>query len=314
METSAIETPVALEVIKEQKNAPADITKSTVLLSVTLRRFEVSRKVSTDEVAVSADKKLIKVHKTILESPELQSIKKLDSDLRNWLRRWTIPSVLKNGVYMLPIGLLDMVDKKLLDFVNSRASLVEAFKGAYETRKAETQIKLNALFDASQYPHVDEVVKSFDQEFNYMSFSVPDTLESLNTEIFEREKAKFSSKIQEAGEVAQQVIRARFSESVRHLLERLTPDENGKKRIFRDSMVGNIQEFVDNFTHLNVMNDKELETEVEKVKLLLDGVDPKDLRTDEEFRNQMLKDFKEVDKVLASFVTTKATRLIDLED
>jgi hypothetical protein len=312
---NVIETPQhgVLHEVAVPSGVP-DITKTTVLLSVTLRRFEVSRKVSTDNIDVDADKKLIKVHKTIMESPELQAIKKIDSDLRNWLRRWTLPSVLKNGVYMLPVGLLDMVDGRLTEFVTKRRELVDSFKASYETRKAEAQAKLNGLFDASQYPTPDEVVKQFEEEFGYMSFSVPDTLEGINSTIFAREKEKLASKIAEAGEVAQQVIRARFSESVRHMLDRLTPEADGKKKIFRDSMVSNLQEFVDNFTALNVTNDTELALQVQKAKDLISGVDPSIVRTDENFRNELLDGFKQIDEVLETFIVTKASRLIDLED
>lgn len=317
METEVNEVAVSEQpytVLTAKQASVPDITKTTVLLSVTLRRFEVTRKVGSEKIEVDADKKYIKVNKMILDSPELQAIRKLDSDLRNWLRIWTIPSVLKNGVYMLPVGLLDKMDLRLTKFVEERKKLIENFRDAYETRKAEAQQQLNGLFDPSQYPPIEEVCNAFDQEFSYMSFSVPDTLESINSEIFSREKEKLAEKIKEAGEVAQQVIRARFSESVRHLLDRLTPEADGKKKIFRDSMVKNLQEFVENFSALNVTNDEELEKLVSQARDLVEGVDPDVIRSDENFREELRDGFKKIDETLASFVVTKASRMIDLDD
>lgn len=291
-----------------------DITKTTVLLSVTLSRFEVQRKVNNEQVKVDADKSLIKVHKTILDSPELTEIKKLDTDLRNWLRRWTMPSVLKNGVYMVPIGVLEMIDNRLSEFVEKRKELIGAFTEAYPTRKAEAQVRLNNLFDEGQYPKVEEITGQFGQEFSYMSFCVPDMLEGVNKSLFEREKGKLQAKIEEAGKVAQQVVRARFAESVGHLLERLTPDGDGKKKIFRNTCVTNLQEYVDNFSLLNVTNDVELEKLVQQAKDLISGVDPDSVRTDENFREELIEGFTKIDETLASFITTKPSRLIDLTE
>lgn len=300
--------------ITESQNKIPDITKNTVLLSITLRRFECQRKVGNDKIEVEADKHLIKVQKNILESPELQEIKKIDGELRNWLRRYTLPSVLKNGVYMLPNGLLGLVDDYLTKFVDKRKELIQSFLQAYEVRKAETQLRLNGLFNPADYPSIEEIEACFNQEFNYLSFSIPDTLSEISSSIFNRERQKLADKIQEAGEMAQAAIRLRFAEMLNHMIERLTPSVDGKKKIFRDSCVNNLQEFIDNFKAMNITNDVELENQIQKAHNLIQGVDPDSVRSDENFREELKDGFKEINDVISTMVTTKVSRLIDLED
>jgi hypothetical protein len=63
----------------------ADLARMTVFIKLHLGLLGNSREVSSSLVEVDADKVLIRVAKTLLDSPELQAIRTLDGDLRRFL-------------------------------------------------------------------------------------------------------------------------------------------------------------------------------------------------------------------------------------
>lgn len=83
--------------------------------------------------------------------------------------------------------------------------------------------------------------------------------------------------------------------------------------MFRDTLIGNIQEFINTFNQRNLLGDEELAYLVEKAKEILVGVNANLLRQDGSTRDRIQKQFADIDATLATMVTTKITRKFDLE-
>jgi len=96
----------------------ADLARKTVFIKLHLGLLGNSRKVSSSQVEVDADKELIRVAKTLLDSPELQAIRTLDGDVRRYLYDTCLPFDV--GIHLLPLGLLETVDEKLGEFSDKR--------------------------------------------------------------------------------------------------------------------------------------------------------------------------------------------------
>ncbi len=101
---------------------------------------------------------------------------------------------------------------------------------------------------------------------------------------------------------------------VDHLIERLQPGEDGKRKKFHASNVQNISTFLDNFQIRNVTDDAELAQLVEVSKQLLSGVSPDDLRKNEVDRECLTKGFGKVKEFLDTMVETAGSRKIVLEE
>lgn len=101
----------------------------------------------------------------------------------------------------------------------------------------------------------------------------------LTPEIYEREQEKFQKTIEEFHELAGATLRARFAEMVDHVVDRLS----GEKKVFRDSLIRNIRGFLSDFSQLNINDDQALESQVDRCRAILEGIDPKMLRSDEGF-------------------------------
>lgn len=111
-----------------------------------------------------------------------------------------------------------------------------------------------------------------------MQFSAPSRLQFVSREMYERAMLDFHSQIDEFRENSVSILREKFRELVEHVQERLTPGEDGQRKIFRNSLVTNLREFVSDFQALNITNDTELAEQVHRVGLLMEGVEPQQLR------------------------------------
>ena len=66
-------------------------------------------------------------------------------------------------------------------------------------------------------------------------------------------------RINEAVRMDEEAFTSELAQLISHLTERLSGREDGKPRIFRDSAIGNLQEFFERFQDLNVRSNEELD-------------------------------------------------------
>jgi hypothetical protein len=100
---------------------------------------------------------------------------------------------------------------------------------------------------------------------------------------------------------------------VDHIVERLTPDEDGQRKIFRNSMVDNLKSFVQDFQHLNITNDTELAEEINKVNLLMEGVQPQELRSSGALPQQLSSILSQVQENVDQMIISAPKRRVRYE-
>src|SRR5947208_3239434 len=113
--------------------------------------------------------------------------------------------------------------------------------------------RLCRLFNPSDYP--ETLVVLFDVSLDFPSVEPPDYLRDLNPALYEAERARVAARFDEAVQLAERAFLDEFSKLVSHLTERISGvGENGEKKTFRDSAIGNLSEFFERFRSLNVRN------------------------------------------------------------
>jgi hypothetical protein len=75
-------------------------------------------------------------------------------------------------------------------------------------------------------------------------------------------------------------------------------EDDGKKRIFHDTIVSGALELCELLTHMNVLKDPALEKARRKLEEVLSGVTPKELREEDGTR---LETKRRVDEILGAF-------------
>lgn len=285
-----------------------------VCLSLAVGCLGTRRKVSSSSIQVEADKDMLHVSKAILESEQLDAIKTLDGEMRSWLAKRALPSPFRKGTYLIPLALVEQVDEKIGAYQEKRRTLVDAFLAVYDRSVEDAKGRLNGLFNPADYPGDEKVRAAFYVDVRYLAFGVPEKLEGIRRDIFEREKQKAEAQWREASDEVQQALRAGLADVVDHMVERLQGNGGEKPKVFRDSLVGNMQEYLELFAPRNVTDDAQLAQLVDRCKGVLDGVDADALRSSAAIRNKVREGMTQVQAVLDTMVIDRPARRIVLED
>lgn len=290
--------------------------QQVMYLSLTLSRPGIRRKIGNDKVQVDADKSMISVTKEILDSSTYRKIVSLDGEIRHWVRARSLPApALKTGVYAVPVGLVTQVEEKLREFEKEREELVKRFVSLYPERVEEARTRLRSNFNSADYPSARSLSYSFRLRTRYVSFDVPASLEEVSGDMFKREQAKAARAWEETLDEWKTLLRTGMADLVNHMVERLEVNGDGKPRIFRDSLVGNLRDFLGTFNARNVADDKELGELAEKARALLGRkVTPERLREDTRCREAVAAGFTEIKNKLDTMIVDKPKRRITFGD
>ena len=289
-----------------------DLARKTVFIKLHLGLLGNSRKVSSSQVEVDADKSLIRVSKNLIDSLELQAIRTLDGDIRRYLYETCLP--FEVGIHLLPLALLETVDEKLREFKDKRGELVEAFLAAYPRLCQEAAGRLRTLYNPADYPPVDEVRSRFTLGWQYVSYGVPEQLREISARIFQVERDKAAQAMSEACAEVQQVMRASLLELVSHLRDRLEDQPDGKPQRLRESTVQKLRDFLATFDLRNVVDDQELKEQVESARALLAGTTTDAIRNTAELRSQVRQGMAQIADRLGTMVSDRVGRKFRFAD
>ena len=285
-----------------------------VLLQIETSRFGNSRRVSSTYVRTDADLELLSLTKKLLDSPELNAIGQHDSQVKNFLKTKCLPSIIKKGVFLIPLASFERVNTRLNAFASEREELVRSFIALYPAQKEMAQERLRELFDEENYPSVEVVAAGFTFRWNYVSFGVPDVLRDVNTQLFEQERAKANAQWQEAQDMVQELLRARMFQMVEQLNQKLTPNESGVAMGFKANSLQKVDEFLSEFDALNITGDADLAMLVERARELTQGLDRGAVRKSKDLAGALKTGFCELQEQLGAMLTQRPTRPISFED
>jgi hypothetical protein len=278
---------------------PVNVFDRAVCLSIKLRRLGTTRKVQTGAIQTDADADMIHVAKDILKCPELDAIRSLHGEVRQYIAARAVPAeaLFRAGVYFLAKSEVVETVRWLKDRRTVCEGLIEKFGAVYEQRAREAMARLGSLQSQRDYPSWRRVLGTFGFDWQFVTFGTPTELGSISETIFDEEIEKSRASIVAATDEIQACLRAGFLEVVEHMSERLTPSADGTAKIFRDSLVENVREFIATFKSRNIVDDSALDALVARARRVMDGVDPNALRDGAGVR----------EKVRAEFGAIKAT-------
>ncbi len=193
--------------------------------------------------------------------------------------------------------------------------LVPAFLAVYPALIEADKISLRSNWNPSDYPSLAKVRDSFYVEWRYINLGTPGELQGVDSSIFAREQEKAAQKIQDVSDQIVQVLRAQMLDLVSHLTDKLEGGRgNGKPKIFKDSTVTNVKEFLKTFSARNIVDDRQLDLLVAQAGQLLDGVDPQSLRDQDVVRERVRAGFESIKQTLDTMVVPKPTRMVRFAD
>lgn len=280
--------------------APSQINifDRAMCLNLEIGRFGTRKKVRSSQIQTDADRTLVHVSKDILDAPEFKAVARFDGETRDYIWRKSLPSQFRNGISLIPFEDVTPVDDYLTGRETERAQLVAAAMARVDEIKQEAETRLASLFNHGDYPPESVMLQAYSMRWNFFEYGTPGKLKSISVKLYEREREKAKANAVNEVEQIRLALRAGAAEIVNHMVDRLTPEADGKKKVFRDSLIDNVREFLDDFEHKNIVNDDALAALVKQAKDIMEGITAKDLRSDDGFRDFTREQFSNIKTAL----------------
>lgn len=178
----------------------------------------------------------------------------------------------------------------------------------YEELRATARERLGALFNPGDYPA--SLRGLFGIAWEFPSVEPPEYLSRLSPRLFEQECERVTARFDEAIQLAEDAFLNELNRLVCHLSERLSGQEDGRPKVFRDTAVENLREFFTRFQQLNVRSNADLDALVEQARRILRGVEPQQLRDNVTRRQQVASQLAGVQASLDGLMVDRPRRRI----
>ena len=285
-------------------NTVAGVARSAMLVDLNIsvysrRKQDKSTQAEVTSAKGSGSKKAASVYKNLFaECKELENITKFQARARAEHYRMTLPWN-DHGARLLPtISLMDY-QKTMGRFRSEFDLLVEAFLDKYDTLVAAAAFQLGTLFDRGEYLTRNQVAQRFRMDSSFTPLPTAgdfrlDVESTVQRELVEQYERKLEEQLTQANRDAWD----RLHTALTKLSDRLVVEEDGKKRVFHDTLVTGAVDLCELLTAMNITKDPQLESARRQLEAVLSGVTPKELR--EEDGTRVLTKQK-VDAILDAF-------------
>jgi hypothetical protein len=266
------------------------------------QKEEVGDACGADARLLSAGKKIIDVRHEAVR--RLTSIR---SRIVHYWRSLTLPYV-EAGVRLIRQTDVEPFVRNMEGFRDELVGAEGDVDAVFDALKADARQRLGRLYNPADYPPA--VRGLFSVDWDLPSVEPPAYLMRLSPEVYRQEQERVAQRFEEAVRLAEEAFVAEFGRLVSHLTERLAGDADGERRVFRDSVVGNLGEFFTRFRDLNVRSNQDLDRLVERAQELVRGVTPQDLRDDAGLRRHVAAEMAAVQSQLEGMTVERPRRRI----
>lgn len=297
-------------------DAAAALASSTIVMVLERRKPSFRRKLAATDVVgdddtEQGDRQLLHVSQDLLDRKLLKEIRREDGAVRRYLEGRAVScSMLARGNWLLPLALTEEVDTEVDAYIERRTELVRILADEkYVEAKVEAKQRRGRHYKEADYPEASELKAAFAVNKRYNGFNVPAALKGLNDEIYQREVARVQVACQRAEVEIQQALAESAAELVEHLADALKPGEDGKPKVFRNTTVEKLQDFLATVDARNITNDAALAAMTSRARAMLNGVEADTLRKDESARERVQKGIASVGQQLRALAVTRSRQV-----
>lgn len=282
----------------------AGVARSAMMVDLNIaiysgRKQDKSTQAEVTNAKGSGSKKAASVYKNLFaECKELDLITKFQARARAEHYRLTLPWN-DQGARLLPTQALMDYQQTMGRYKQEFERLVDAFLDKYDTLVAGAAFQLGTLFDRNEYPSRGKVAQRFRMETSFTPLPTGgDFRLDIESEVQRQLIADYEDKLDAKLKAANQDSWTRLYNAISKLSDRLTVDEDGKKRTFHDTTVTNAVELCELLHVMNITQDPALTKAARKLAEVLSDVTPKELR-EEDGTRALTK--QKVDEILGAF-------------
>ncbi len=219
-----------------------------------------------------------------LINPELLGpVRKTANQARNEIKKHALPFPI-HSIDLISKESLTSIDEKLEQYKTAFWDKVSDFEVIYESAKEEAMDFLGDLYNDADYPI--DIMRKFRFEWRFLILDIPGKSTVLPPEIYEREKEKFQSMMDETRNLAITALREEFAQIVHGIAEKLNMDST-QPRVIRSSMFKKLEGFIGDFGNRNIFDDDRLVDLSEQARSLISEVSINDIKGNDVMRQKI---------------------------
>lgn len=302
------------------KTLAQQLKDQTAAVAFRSQKFGVRRRLKPDQRAAAAEpfqaepSRLV-ASKVLLDTSATQ-FRAVTEVLKRARRYWKSMTVFypERGIRLIRRDLIDLFEAQMREFRVELDSVMGTLLSAYKDMKKDARTALGGLYHPGDYPDPDTLADEFQITWSYPSVTPPDYLRELNPALYEQQQALVAARFEEAMATAQAALAGELQDLIGHLVERLTPGADGKRKSLNDKALTGLREFVDRFQQVAVHTSPELDALIKQAEQIAKGVDVAALKASPEGQQHLFTDLSQVKSVLDKMLIDAPTRKIDLEE
>tara|TARA_R110000796_G_scaffold30866_1_gene82235 strand:- start:115 stop:1059 length:945 start_codon:yes stop_codon:yes gene_type:complete len=271
-----------------QSNAPT-LASSAMLVEVNISNWvgrKKDKRASADVTTQNhADTGVASVNKKLLaNSDTLRAIQTHVTAVRTMHANMTMPWS-NSGLRLLPTAQYFKYSQAMSEMQNEFDKLVSNFLDSYNDEVIDVQIKLGDLFSRDDYPTVEALQRKFGFGMNYMPLpDAGDFRVDIGNDALAEVQEKYSEFYAKQYNTAMNDVWTRLHKALTSMSERLDYGSKEDKKVFRDSLVGNVNDMIELLRVCNVTNSSQMSAMANSLEEAMSGVTPDALREDDTFR------------------------------
>lgn len=266
------------------------------------QKSQAAESFGAEEQFLSAGKKLLDTR-----HPAFKKVTSVRSRVVTLWKSLTLPFP-EPGIRLIRQDKIEQFNAGMHDLRQELNQAVSALDERYDELKRAARQRLGTLYDPTDYP--SSLAGLFGVAWDFPSVEPPEYLQQLNPTIYQQECQRVQARFDEAVQLAEQAFIEELSRLVSHLTERLSGQDDGKPKIFRDTAVENLGDFFHRFRELNVHSHQQLDDLVGQCQRIVRGVEPQELRDNQPLRQRVASELSRVGSVLDGLLVDRPRRNI----
>jgi len=260
-----------------------DIFSKGILVDLTIGKWGARKKLNADDLGLNEDEvsDIFSLgQKWMVDRKMFDDINRIAREAESYLKFHSLNFPVK-GIRFIPKDMIEDVSERMNEFKNDYYSLTNEFVDKNYSNSVD---KIKKEYPEQwekfngHYPNKAELKRKYIFEYQFFQLSLPDKNAGILSEKEIMTQRNFiNQQLSDFAEMYGKVLRARISKVAVNLQKRF---KDGK--IFKQNSINNLMELCDTFQNgLNFLDDKTVSNTVRDLKKMFNGVDAKDLRTDE---------------------------------
>lgn len=306
--------------VADRTGNAAKILERSVCLTLHRSWFGNNRKVDVDDLVeksggtLTVDERMLTATKALIDSKELKPVRSVQNQARAYLQMVALPShrVFGDGTYLVPLPLVEQVNDRLTELRKELKKEATKLAGRFSAAVEAQRKALGPLFKISDYCQPEQVIEAYDLDWTFVSFSAPEKLETVSHALAEAAHKKHQQRLATAFDEVVMGLRSTALDIVSDLLDKLTPDENGRARTLRGEPLQALCSFADLLPQRNLTDDAKLPAAIKALVARAQGISTDDLRSNDALRDKLRQDAEAAKKTLAGLVKEGPRRAIRL--